>query len=145
MLAGIKESDVPMACYYLHVTFCIWRSVLLDAACAMQRLIWQKLTCHTHVCNLFTICWQAVQVFEQAVKAQPTGRMFSLYASYLQDCLEQDTPQQPANAQPSVSQQATLHSLLQLYKRTHSAGPLYYRDQLTCESLMGIVLTVDSS
>ena len=75
------------------------------------------------------VCLQAVQVYEQALEAQPTGRMYSLNATYLQYCLDMDVVQQQASAQLSAPQQAILHSRLQLYKRAHSAGQHFHSGQ----------------
>ncbi|KAL0037943.1 hypothetical protein WJX79_006505 [Trebouxia sp. C0005] len=66
---------------------------------------------------------QVVIVFEDALKAHPTGRMYSLYSEYLRDCLsQQSAAPQPQDDQLSPEQQATAEQLLQLYKRAHEAG-----------------------
>lgn len=68
-------------------------------------------------------CGQVVIVFEDALKAHPTGRMYSLYSEYLRDCLsQQSAAPQPQDDQLSPEQQATAEQLLQLYKRAHEAG-----------------------
>ncbi|KAL0051659.1 hypothetical protein WJX82_011535 [Trebouxia sp. C0006] len=66
---------------------------------------------------------QVVMVFEDALKAHPTGRMYSLYSEYLQDCLSQQSAStQPQDDQLSPEQQATAEQLLQLYQRAYEAG-----------------------
>ena len=68
-------------------------------------------------------CKQVVTVFEDALKVHPTGRMYSLFSEYLQDCLsQQSAPPQPQDDQLSPEQQATAEQLLRLYKRASEAG-----------------------
>lgn len=55
---------------------------------------------------------QAVGIYEQALAAVPTPRMFSLYATYLEDVLTHD----------AQGQQDVLQQLLQLCKRAFQAG-----------------------
>lgn len=55
---------------------------------------------------------QAVGIYEEALAAVPTPRMFSLYATYLEDMLTHDAQRQ----------QELLQQLLQLCKRAFKAG-----------------------
>lgn len=65
---------------------------------------------------------QAVGVYEDALAAVPTARMFSMYATYLQDRLSQSSPPQPGKL--SKGQAALVQQQLQLCKRAYQAGPL---------------------
>ncbi len=70
-------------------------------------------------------------VFEAALKAHPTGCMYSLYSEYLRDCLlQQSAATQPQDDQLSTAQQATAEQLLQLYKRAYEAGEQRLHQQL---------------
>jgi len=72
-----------------------------------------------------------VTVFQDALKAHPTGRMYSLYSEYLQDCLsQQSAATQPQDDQLSPEQQATAEHLLQLYKRAYESGEQHLHQQL---------------
>ena len=76
-------------------------------------------------------------MFEDALIAHPTGRMYSLYSEYLQDCLtQQATPTQPQTDQLLPSQQATAEQLLQVYKRAFEAGEQHLCLLLTHTSLI---------
>lgn len=63
---------------------------------------------------------QAVGIYEDALTAVPTPRMFSLYAAYLEDMLTHDD--QTQQAQLSERQQDLLQQFLQLCKRAFQAG-----------------------
>lgn len=81
-------------------------------------------------------------VFEEALIAHPTGRMYALYSEYLQDCLsQQSTTTQPEVGQLLPSQQATAEQLLQVYKRASEAGEPYLWLLLTYTSLVCTALT----
>lgn len=81
--------------------------------------------------QLLLLYGQVVIIFEDALKAHPTGRMYSLYSEYLQDCLsqQQSAPTQPQDDQLSPEQQATAEQLLQLYKRAYEAGEQHLHQQ----------------
>lgn len=59
-------------------------------------------------------------MYEQALAAVPTARMFSMYATYLQDMLAQSS--QPQQEKLSEGQVALVGQLLQLCKRAFHAG-----------------------
>ncbi|KAL3138255.1 hypothetical protein ABBQ32_006073 [Trebouxia sp. C0010 RCD-2024] len=63
---------------------------------------------------------EAVGVYEDALAAVPTARMFSMYATYLQDRLSQSSPPQPGKL--SKGQAALVQQQLQLCKRAYQAG-----------------------
>lgn len=68
-------------------------------------------------------------MYEEALKAHPTGRMYSLYAQYLQDsCVPQSSDPQAQDDELLQSHQATLQQVLNLYKRAFQHG----RWQLQC-------------
>ena len=77
-------------------------------------LVVRNLTCNRVV--------QAVGVYEHALAALPTARMYSMYAAYLQDMLAQSS--QPQQEELSEGQLALVQQLLQLCKRAFQAGPL---------------------
>lgn len=80
--------------------------------------------------QLLLLYGQVVIIFEDALKAHPTGRMYSLYSEYLQDCLsQQSAPTQAQDDQLSPEQQATAEQLLQLYKRAYEAGEQHLHQQ----------------
>lgn len=94
--------------------------------------------------QLMLSCGQVVMVFEDALKAHPTGRMYSLYSEYLQDCLSQQSAlPQPQDDQLSPEQQATAEQLLQLYKRASEAGEQRLHQQLVAW-LRGKTLCIDA-
>ena len=85
----------------------------------------------TVVKQMMLTCKQVVIIFEDALKAHPTGRMYSLYSEYLQDCLsQQSAPPQSQDDQLAPEQQATAEQLLQLYKRAYEAGEQHLHQQL---------------
>lgn len=99
---------------------CLW--------CSFQLVDFKLQATHTlhvfgHTCKPHAHMFlQAGVVYEEALAALPTARMYSMYATYLRDMLAQTShPQQEAL---SEGQLALVQQLLQLCKRAFQAGPL---------------------
>ena len=74
-------------------------------------------------CTTMHARMQAVAMYEEALSALPTCRMYSMYAAYLQDSLAEQAPDaQMQKEHVAESQQEVLRQLLQLCKRASEAG-----------------------